>query len=315
MPEIIDMSEATWLRKFLNVYWLRPENALWRANNCKILEDIEFTSPSLDLSCGDGVFSFLLAGGEFEDEFDIFGAVDNLDQFFDDEDIYNAYSESYDPAIKSRPNYQITVGTDWKADLLAKAETLDLHEKLIQHDNNEPLPFEDNRFQTVFSNSVYWVDNLDTHLNEIRRVLDDSGKAVLVLKTTHIRNFLQALWDDWKDELGNELIDMIDRGRKDHYAHLYDDVGWTARLEDAGLSIKDRYPSASQFHGRVWDLGLRPISPHLIKMAYSLPSERRVELKTEWIDTWYDLLEPFNYPQFDITERPPAEIIYVVEQA
>jgi hypothetical protein len=65
-------SDRNWLRDLLNVYWLRPENALWRALNCKALEEVTFTSPSLELSCGDGVFRFLLAGGDFDTSFDVF---------------------------------------------------------------------------------------------------------------------------------------------------------------------------------------------------------------------------------------------------
>jgi len=310
------MTGQDWLEKFLNVYWLRPENAVWRANNCIALEDIEFREPSLDLSCGDGVFSFLLAGGDFAADFDIFGATDNLDEFFDNVDIYNATSEKYDPRVVSEPDYNITVGTDWKQSLLDKAETLSFYDQLVQHDNNEPLPFDDDRFETVFSNSVYWVENLETHLEEIACVTDsDSGRAVLVLKTSHIWNFLETLWDDWEDAVGPDLIEMIDRGRSDHYAHLYDDEGWTERLNDAGLSVVERRITATQLHGRLWDIGLRPISPLLIRMAYSLPTERRTAIKRDWIDLWARLLEPFNLPEFDVRDRPPVEIAYVVEPA
>lgn len=308
------MDNSNWLDKFLNIYWLRPENAVWRANNCSALENIDFIEPSLDLSCGDGVFSFLLAGGDFHTEFDIFGATDNLDQFFENEDIYNATHEDYNPDIKSRPDYKITVGTDWKSSLLEKADTLDFYRKLVEHDNNEPLPFEDDQFKTVFSNSVYWVDNLDTHLSEIARVTDnDKGKAVLILKTENIRNHLQDLWSNWEDKLGNELIEMIDRGRSEHYSHVFDDEGWTQKLEEAGFRVVERRATATQFHGRMWDIGLRPISPHLIKMAYSLPKAERKQIKEEWMETWHRLLQPFNSPTFDVKNRPPVEIAYIVE--
>jgi len=262
------------------------------------------------------VFSFLLAGGDFSTDFDIFGATENLDEFFENEDIYNATHDDYNPTISTRPDYRISIGTDWKQSLLDKASALDFYDELIEHDNNEPLPFEDDRFQTIFSNSVYWVDNLDLHLSEISRVLNsDGGRAILILKTEHVREFLQNLWSDWEGVLGNELIEMIDRGRSEHYSHVYTDDGWTQQLEDAGLNVLERRTTATQFHGRMWDIGLRPISPHLIKMAYSLPVDERKQIKEEWMGTWRNLLEPFNEPDFDIADRPPAEIAYVVESA
>lgn len=50
------------LKNFLNAYWLRPETAMWRALDAISMNDFEFLSPSLDLGCGDGVFSFLRGG-------------------------------------------------------------------------------------------------------------------------------------------------------------------------------------------------------------------------------------------------------------
>ena len=149
------MAENRWLRPFLNVYWLRPENALWRSVNCMAMEDLEFPEPSLDLSCGDGMFSFLRAGGDFDRSFDIFRAVSNLDSFFQNVDIYDATSADYSPPVTVSPAYRMTVGTDWKQNLLDKAAPLGFYRELKLHDNNEPLPFEDGAFRSIFSNSAY----------------------------------------------------------------------------------------------------------------------------------------------------------------
>lgn len=79
------------LNNFLNAYWLRPETAVWRTLDVKAMEGFQFVSPSLDLGCGDGTFSFLRAGGEYKDSFDVFLDVDNLDRFFDNEDVYDSF--------------------------------------------------------------------------------------------------------------------------------------------------------------------------------------------------------------------------------
>nr|WP_296440540.1 hypothetical protein [uncultured Acetatifactor sp.] len=46
------------------------------------MKGFELKAPSLDLGCGDGTFSFLRAGGQFDDTYDVFMDVDNLDAFF-----------------------------------------------------------------------------------------------------------------------------------------------------------------------------------------------------------------------------------------
>jgi SAM-dependent methyltransferase len=306
--------KRNWLRDFLNVYWLRPENALWRALNCKSLEGLEVKSPSLDLSCGDGIFSFMLNGGNFETTFDIFEGTGELDEFYEHTDIYDAAPIEYNPAIEVRPNASVTVGTDWKPNLLNKAEKLDFYQDLVHHDNNDPLPFEDDRFQTVYSNSVYWVENIDMHLSEIRRVLATDGKAILQLKTTASKEFLEMLHVGHGDQIGTDLIDIIDRGRSSHYAHLYDDAGWTNRLVEAGLNIVERRLSVTWVHLRMWDIGLRPISPHLIRMANSLHDEQRRVIKEDWIETWEKLLLPFYHVDFNLgRQKLPPEICYIVE--
>lgn len=63
------------LREYLNVYWLRPEVALWRTADALALSGFQFDGPSLDLGCGDGVNSYIAVGGDFPLEFDDFLSV------------------------------------------------------------------------------------------------------------------------------------------------------------------------------------------------------------------------------------------------
>jgi SAM-dependent methyltransferase len=138
-----------------------------------------------------------------------------VEGFFEDEDIYDSSPNKYDPTITARPEQNYTVGLDHKEALLDKADKLNFYQDLIQHDNNKPLPFDDGEFQTIFSNAVYWVEEVDLHLSEIVRVLDSDGEGVLVLRTPHVHNFLDYLYSK-TDRLGNELVEMLDRGRSEH---------------------------------------------------------------------------------------------------
>lgn len=309
-------AEQNWLRQYLNVFWLRPENALFRSLQCQALAEVEFEQPSLDLNCGDGVSSFLMGGGEFEQSFDVFGATDDLDDFFENEDIYNAVPGGYDPDIAKRPDFEFTVGNDIKPNLLKKAAALDYYDELIEHDNNEPLPFEDDRFRTVFGNSIYYIDELELHLDEIQRVMHPDGKGVFALFTEHVHDFLRRLSNKYESELGTNLIEMIDRGRSDNHERLYDDEGWTRKLNDAGFEVVERKQTVSWWHVNMWHIGLRPISPHLIRMAYGLPLDQRLSVKADWLDTWEGLLKPFAERGFDFgRETLPPELVYVVRPA
>ncbi|MDR9382127.1 MAG: methyltransferase domain-containing protein [Natronomonas sp.] len=308
--------DSPWLRKFLNVRWLRPESAMWRTVSTRAMEDLfeELEQPSLDLGCGDGITSFIRAGGDFDVSFDMFYGVAGLDEFFENKDIYNAAPEEYTPEISERPDYPITVGLDHKPALLEKSRRLDFYEELIEHDNNTPLPFDDGEFRTIFSNTVHWVENVDLHLREIHRVLDSDGVGILVLKTPHVHNFIHYLRGH-EDVLGTELVDALDRGRSEHYPNLFDDDGWASKLEEAGFTIRERRPLISTTHAGMWDIGMRPISPLMISMANALTVEQRQRIKEEWIDSWELLLSPVCEPMFELNRSdPPAETAFIVEK-
>jgi len=289
---------------------------MWRTISTRALADLfeDVEQPSIDLGCGDGITSFVRAGGDFEPTFDIFFGVAGLEDFFEDEDIYDAAPDEYDPDVAERPDYGFTVGLDHKAALLEKADRLDFYDELVEHDNNDPLPFDDDEFRTVFSNAVYWVENVDLHLREIQRILHPDGVAILVLRTPHVHNFLQYLRSH-EDALGTELVDMIDRGRSEHYPSLFEADEWATKLEAAGFTVRERRPLVSTTHAGMWDIGLRPISPLLISMANALSIEQRAQIKAEWIDLWERLLSPLCEPIFELDrDDPPVELAFVLEK-
>ena len=304
--------EMNWLKKWLNIYWLRPENAFWRAITCQSLESMAFTEPSLDLSCGDGVFSFLKAGGNFGISFDVFGAVENLDRFFENVDIYNAHNQAYAPEITALPAYQISVGLDWKESLIEKAKRLDFYREFVLHDTNKPLPFENDAFETIFSNSVYWVNQPAHLLAEIARILRPSGQAILVLKTNAIHDYTLERFQSF---LGTDWLEMIDRGRTANYPELHSDNGWSTLIEQSGLAIVKKIPQISWLQAHIWDIGLRPLSPVLIEMANLLKHEDRAKIKRKWIEVCDRLFQPFSQPNFHLDHtKPSAENIYLVRK-
>lgn len=304
--------EELFLRRFLNIYWLRPENAMWRSVNAQSMADLDFPEPSLDSSCGDGLYSFVRAGGDLTLDFDVYSGVGDLERFYENADIYDATAASYAPCIAREADYKITVGIDWKDNLLAKAAALGLYRETKVHDNNQPLPFADNHFRTIFSNSAYWIENLELHMSELARVLHPEGKAILVLMTGETRDYTL---DGFREQLGDDWLALVDRGRKENYRGLRRGHEWDAILEAAGFEVVERRPQIGWVQSFIEYVGLRPISPLMIEMANALPEDKRRELKAKWIDTWVRLLLPFNKPNVDFGKAlPPVEYIYILRK-
>lgn len=286
------------LHNFLNTYWLRPETALWRTIDVEAMKDFQFVSPSLDLGCGDGSFSFLRAGGVFIDSFDAFKQVGNLDKFFENVDVYDYYESSKAGTqvrrVCSPPSYMIDVGLDHKTSLLNKAKELNLYRQVIEADANRRLPFENESFQTVFSNIIYWLDNPAEVFGEIYRILKQGGSCCVMLPNTVYleSSFFYSLYiKGGRKEF--EFLNMIDRGRiTDNLKTVNTYDGWKEMIEAAGLSIEACIPHLSKTMLQIWDIGLRPLFPLLKKMTAQIEEPALLEIKKEWVELFEKLGSP-----------------------
>ena len=279
------------LRSYLQLNWLRPENALLSVFKSKCFADIEFNSPSIDISCADGIFTFIHLGGKFHEDFDYYKSTRakefNHSSFID---IYDSYDESYDPKIVEKPSSTIDYGTDWKQALLNKSSKLKLYKNLVLHDNNvTPLPFNDNFFKTIYSNSVYWVQNVENLLSDINRILHPDGLAILEVMTPSHLETLKNL----ASYLSPRAISILDRKRTETMPGLHTAKEWKEIMLNAGFEIKEIrsvYPHKMIID--FWNIGLRPIAHLLIRMAYDIEEKERMEIKKEWVEIFFELFKP-----------------------
>jgi len=288
------MSSSNTLKQLLNIFWLRPETALWREIDIRTMSAFEMRSPSLDLGCGDGGYSFIRAGGEFDMSFDAFRSVTQLDQFFQNVDIFDSFDESLSTAVTKPPKYQIDVGFDHKINLLKKAGQIGLYRSLKQGDANQSLPFPDASFNSIFSNIVYWLDSPEFVISEIYRIMKPGAVACLMLpnRTLPQFSFYNQLYvkggdSHWK------FLEMLDRGRfADNIRQAKSLAEWKAMFKQAGLEIKRHHTHLSKLTIQTWDIGLRPLFPVLLEMANELSPEKLVSIKEKWIQTMSAFIEP-----------------------
>lgn len=301
------------LRRYLELYWLRPENGLLCAFKSRGFDDLPLHSPSLDICCGDGLFMFLHLGGRCGADFDYFVST-RADEFEHNRfvDIFDSFGAAYDVPVITRPTDTIDQGTDWKQALLDKASRLNLYGSLTPHDINcTPLPFAEQHFQTIYSNAIYWTKNVEMLLADIRRMLLPGGQAILEVMTPY---FLETL-DEMEPYLSAQALHILDRGRRQTMPGGRTVDEWRLVMQSAGLVIEECrcvYPAKVLLD--IWNIGLRPISHLLIQMTDSLPSERRSEIKREWVDIFFELFKPLlSIPSDYSLERAPY-LLFVVRR-
>lgn len=302
---------TTLLRRFVEAYWLRPENALWMTLRSLTLRHVPLARPSIDVSCGDGIFSFLHLGGVLDPAFDVFCSVAGVDtRRRVSNDMFDHFETDYLPPVWSVPAARIDVGEDCKASMLAKAGKLPLYERLVEHDNNTPLPFEDESFGTIYCNSAYWVTKIDLFLRELRRATHLDGRIVLQVKLDSMK---AHTLESHRAVLGDRFLQIIG-SRFEHWPTLTDRRTWERRFSAAGLRVTSATPFITAAHSRLWDVGLRPIAPLLIRMANALTPASRAAVKRDWVELMLDLLTPLCAPDLSFVagDQEPAEIQYVL---
>jgi len=287
--KIISRGSVNFLENHLNLTWLRPEWALWDTIASSNISKYEIAAPSLDLGCGNGLFSFITAGGSFSIDHDWFINTDT-EGFWDNKDIYDACNtDNLDNIIAKTSNYTFTTGLDHKDSLLKQAGALNLYDSLVKHDADQPWPFEEGQFKTIFSNILYWLKDLNKSLRELYRVLDKGGLAILCLPNTKYLDYCFTY--QWKEK-NSELLRLLNHGRTEsmHWTMSYHDFKKAA--EDVGFNIADHGYYLSRLTLTINDIGLRPLSPVLIKMTNKLSQEDRREIKKEWVETVMKFLLP-----------------------
>jgi len=303
--------------QLLNVFWLRPETAMWRELDIRAMESFEVSSPSLDLGCGDGIFSFIRAGGEFSNKFDAFRSMAGLEEFFNNVDVFDSYDESVNPNVIQEPKYNIDCGFDYKDNLLKKSAQLGLYKTLKQGDANETLPFPDQSFNTVFSNIVYWLDDPLAVIKEIERILKPGGKACLMLPNTTLPEF--SFYNELHVKTGDEnwaFLEKLDRGRfTDNIRQARSGDTWEDMFHSAGLKVAKHNAHLSKVAIQIWDVGLRPLFPVLRKMIDAIEPEKLPGIKQEWINTVRQFLEPIVQMDKQLGQGvEPAFHCYIVEK-
>jgi|SRR3989344_6717442 len=125
--------------------------ALVRANEMRIVDQIRFQKPILDVGCGDGIVA---------------------------------------NAILNNRNYKFDYGIDLSQREVNKAVTSGCYNH-CQVASVYQLPFKNNYFKTVFSNSVVeHLKNLDLALFEMSRVLSKNGSLIITVPASYITDYL-----------------------------------------------------------------------------------------------------------------------------
>jgi len=317
IPHSSVATRAEMLKEFLNIFWLRPENALLLAlkGEClaTTLAPYAPTAQTLDVGCGDGLFSFISLGGQIGYESDMFQSLGDIPKFRNNtQDPYDNFDESYQIAVTQTPSHTFSVGTDLKKNSLERAKVLNLYEELAQHDSNMPLPYEEGTFDYIYSNTSYFIKNFEAHLNDMIRVLKPGGTLALSLFTNQAIEITAA---NYAPNMGEHFHKIIDGGRHEAWPILQTHESLTSTLSGlTGADLIESRPIFGDLMAMIWDVGLRPLFRPLSKMANALPPEKRIEVKQEWCEILFNLLKDYT-ASYEADFNTSVENLYILKKS
>lgn len=306
----------SYLDQLLRIHWLRPETALWRTFDCLLMEKYgDISGSAVDLGCGDGTMSFVMAGGEVGD-YDVFLDVGELHRYNDGADIFNKKTSVSIRSDHSRLRHTFEWGVDHKDGLIDKAKRFaPFYRNNLVFDLNRKLPFGGEHFDTAFSNVLYWLDDMNEILSEWHRVIKQNGRLHLFVPNA---NFKEKTWLYYLAPHSGErkYLNYLDRGYSALIHHCYSYSRWQEIFQSNGFAIREHQFYLTNPVIDLWNIGTRPISPLLINMVGKLAPVDRESVKEEWIDYFKRFLAPIVEGEFErlVPEGEAAFHFFVLEK-
>lgn len=201
--------------------------ALIRANEITALKSVDFINPVLDVGCGDGLVAKVILAGKGKFDWGI---------DLSDEEILKAKKSVAYKNCKIASVYN--------------------------------LPFKERTFKTVFSNSVVeHLENLDSALSEMSRVLKKDGKLVLTVPTPYLTDYLAV--KGFFDSLGLNLLGTLYGkffNKMFKHKNLYTHTQWEKIFKKHRLSLSQHKYYHSKSLVRIHEfLTFLAIPQHLVK--------------------------------------------------
>jgi SAM-dependent methyltransferase len=149
---------------------------------------------------------------------------------------------------------RVDVGLDPWMDQLRRAADSTVYRHVDQADGHA-MPYVDQRFATVFSNSVLeHIHDIEPVLREVRRVLEPGGRFIFTVPSDAFRSMLDGYTRRMAtgDAAGAEAYAAAVDERLEHY-HYHTPQTWRGLLADAGMILLEATYYIPQEVERFWD--------------------------------------------------------------
>ena len=270
--------------QYLSVNWLRPETLLWDVPLSLLVDPyLKQKGKKLEVGIGNGINSFVTLGGKFYESFDSYSNL-NSSSFLKSEDIYNTFKQKRQKIIKKYVKERFDLVIDHKQNLLKQAKLLNISKKYIKYDCNNVLEL-NNKFDLVYSNILYWLNNPFFNLKNFNNILNPNGILLFILPNENFYKYCKS----YKSK--EKFWKLLNLKRNKHYNFNYKKKDIKYKLNKMNcykiINIKSFFSKKSC---NIWDVGTRLLSSELIRMTKNLNQREKMKIKINWCKKLYPLI-------------------------
>ena len=177
--------------QYLSVNWLRPETLLWDVP-LSLLVDPYLKQKGKKVGSGNRQWNkfFCYSWREVYKSFDSYSNL-NGSSFLKSEDIYNTFKQKRQKIIKKYVKERFDLVIDHKQNLLKQAKLLNISKKYIKYDCNNVLEL-NNKFDLVYSNILYWLNNPFFNLKNFNNILNPNGILLFILPNENFYKYCKS---------------------------------------------------------------------------------------------------------------------------
>jgi hypothetical protein len=277
----------TRLWQYLNVYFLKPFDAVNDTLTASLLLRLDWDDEYLELGSGDGIFSFIMHGGQLPLSFDRYLLTDTKLTA----DIYDHHISGI-ISVTNIPDSPIPYcSIDRKLSHLHKINEIGYSRSAVLS-GYEKLPIADSTVHSVFCYTPHGLEDHGDAIREAARIMCLGARLrILVYDKEFSHDFISyRLSKILPGKLG-EYFKQIDGGR---YAEITSmsrtKEEWNQLFSDLGFSVTNVQSGLSGLAWRAYDIQTRPILKSLINLFNSASGISRIIVKTIWMIAIYPII-------------------------
>ena len=279
------------LWKYFSLYFLKPFDAVNDTLTASLLSRFNWSGEFVEIGAGDGVYSYIMHGGDFPLWFDRYLLTD-LSQ----DDIYDTSSHNIVPRGKPIAFPRIKKAIDAKQSHVSKIKKIGFAGEAICAPY-ENLPILSESVEAVFYYTPHGLKDHEQAIREAYRIIRPGGRMVILLYDHLFKKaFLCYRLARFFPGILGRYFERLDNGRYDEIANLSKSLeNWEEFFSRCGFSIQKSHTGLSSFAWKIYDTQTRPLLKPLIRLFNVFPRPLRTIFKFIWMILWFPILVIFYF--------------------